>query len=90
MTYLQVKDLKKTRELWGRLERDHELIITKDGQPRAIMISIDPGDLESSLAEIRRALFSTAVGRVRRRAETLPPADDDIAQAIEESRRDRR
>lgn len=90
MTYLQVKDLKKTRELWWRLEQDRELVITKDGQPRAIMISVEPDELESSLVEIRRALFSAAVGRVRRRAETLPLADDDIVRAIEESRRDRR
>ncbi len=88
MTYLQAKDLKKTRELWGRLERNRELIITKDGQPRAIMIHVEPDDLESSLVEIRRALFSAAVGRVRRRAETLPSADDDIVQAIKESRRE--
>jgi hypothetical protein len=89
MSYLQVKDLKKTRELWGRLERDRELVITKDGQPRAIMISVEPDELESSLVEIRRALFSAAVGRVRRRAESLSLADGEIARAVKESRRDR-
>ncbi|WP_045219738.1 hypothetical protein [Desulfonatronum thioautotrophicum] len=87
MAYLRVKDLKKNRELWGRLGRDRELVITKEGQSRAIMISVEPDDLESSLVEIRRALVSASVGRVRRRSETLPPADDDIVQAIEESRR---
>jgi hypothetical protein len=89
MSYMQVKDLKKSRELWLRLEQDRELVITCDGQPRAIMIGIDPGELEAALPEIRRALFSTAVGRVRERATSLPNAEDDIALAILESRKER-
>ena len=89
MSYLQVKDLKKSRELWQRLERDRELVITRDGQPRAIMIGIEPDELEAALPEIRRALFSTAVGRVRERAENLPKAEKDIERAIRESRKDR-
>jgi hypothetical protein len=89
MSYLQVKDLKKSRELWQRLERDRELVITRDGQPRAIMIGIEPDELEAALPEIRRALFSTAVGRVRERAVNLPKAEKDIGQAIRESRKDR-
>ena len=89
MSYLQVKDLKKSRELWQRLERDRELVITRDGQPRAIMIGIEPDEVEAALPEIRRALFSTAVGRVRERAENLPKAEKDIERAIRESRKDR-
>jgi len=90
MSYMQVKDLKKSRDLWARLEKDRELIITKDGQPRAIMIGISPDEVETALAEIRRALFSTAVARVRERANRLPPADDAIEQAIQDSRKGRR
>ncbi len=90
MSYIQVKDLKKSRDLWARLERDRELVLTKDGQPRAIMIGIAPDEVESALSEIRRALFSTAVGRVRERATRLPAADDAIEQAILDSRKDRK
>lgn len=89
MSYLQVKDLKKTRELWQRLERDRELVITKDGQPRAIMIGIAPEELEAALSEIRRALFSSAVGRVRDRSSKLPAADSAIEGAIRASRKSR-
>ena len=32
MSYLAVKDLKKTRFLRERLEKERELILTKDGQ----------------------------------------------------------
>jgi hypothetical protein len=89
MPYLQVKDLKRSRELWQRLKRERELVITRDGQPCAIMIGIEPDELEVALPEIRRALFSTAVRRVRERAENLPNAESDIKRAIRESRKDR-
>ena len=81
--------MKKSRELWQRLERDRELGITRDGQPRAIMIGIEPEELEAALPEVRRALFSTAAGRVRKRAQGMPSPDEDIEQAIRGSRKTR-
>ena len=89
MSYIPVKDLKKSRDLWTRLERDRQLVITKDGQPRAIMIGIEPDELEDVLSEIRRALFSSTVGRVRARARKLPAPDKAIDAAIWNSRNPR-
>jgi antitoxin (DNA-binding transcriptional repressor) of toxin-antitoxin stability system len=86
MAYLQVKDLKKTADLWRRLAKDRELIITKDGQPRAIIIGIEPEELESASAEIRRALFSATVGRIRERSSKNPPPGDLVENAIKASR----
>jgi hypothetical protein len=86
MSYLQVKDLKKSKELWEKLEKEREIIITKDGQPKAIMIGIEPDELESSLREIRRSLFSAAVSRVRRRAYGQTGIESDVAEAVRESR----
>jgi hypothetical protein len=86
MAFMQVKDFKKSRELWKKLEREREMVVTCDGQPRAILLGIRPDELEWVQAELRRTLFSVAVGRVRRRAERLPDAQDDIAAAIAESR----
>ena len=54
------------------------------------MISIPPETVEESLREIRRALFSAAVSRVRRRADKQGiPDDAAIAAEIEQSRKDR-
>jgi len=89
MSFLQVKDLKKSRELWQRLARDRELVITRDGQPCAIMVSIAPEELDTALPEIRRALFSAAVSRVRERSTNRPGAGDAAARAIRESRKAR-
>ena len=58
MNYLAVKDLKKTRSLRERLAKERELILTKDGQPFALLIGIPAENAEGSLAEIRRAMFS--------------------------------
>ena len=54
------------------------------------MISIPPETVEESLREIRRALFSAAVSRVRRRADKQGiPDDAAIAAEIDQSRKDR-
>lgn len=90
MNYLAVKDLKKTRELWEKLASERELVITKDGKPSALMISVSPETLEESLREIRRTLFATAMSRVRKRAETAGMLDDAaIAAEIDQSRKER-
>ena len=90
MDYFDVKDLKKPRELWEKLASERELVITRDGKPSALMISVSPETVEESLREIRRALFSAAVSRVRKRAETEGRPDDEaIAAEIDQSRKER-
>lgn len=88
MHYLAARDLKKTRELWQKLADARELVITRDGRPSALMISVSPETVEDTLREVRRALFSAAVGRVRSRAEEEGiPDDAAIAAEIDQSRR---
>jgi len=87
MPYLPVKDLKKSKDLWRRLKIDNEIIITRDGQPCAILVGVEPDQTEQTLAEIRRSLFSAAIARVRERAAENPPAAGVVEKAISESRR---
>jgi len=89
MGYLAVKDLKKTRSLREKLEKERELILTKDGQPFALMIGISPDNVEESLNEVRRAMFSTAVMRARQSAIMTPPTDMEINDEILKSRKNR-
>ncbi len=89
MSYLAVKDLKKTRFLRERLEKEGELILTKNGQPFALIIGIPPENVERSLKEIRRAKFSTAVTGARQKALTDPPDLLEIDAEIQESRKKR-
>lgn len=90
MTYIAVKDLKQGGRLWEKLSAERELVITRDGRPCAILVSVGADDVEDSLAAIRRALFSAAVTRVRHRAEAKPPTAGTIEDTIRESRRTRR
>ncbi len=89
MSYLAVKDLKKTRSLRERLIKERELILTKDGQPFALIIGIPPENVEKSLAEIRRAMFSTAIMGAREKAVSNAPGQGDIDSEIMKSRRNR-
>jgi len=89
MGYLAVKDLKQTRSLREKLEKERELVLTKDGQPFALMIGISPDNVEESLNEVRRAMFSTAVMRARQRAIMTPPTDMEINDEILKSRKNR-
>jgi hypothetical protein len=89
MSYLAVKDLKKTRYLREKLAEERELILTKDGQPFAVLIGISPDNLETSLNEIRRARFSAAVRRARQKGAASPPHSGMIEDEIRASRNDR-
>ena len=89
MSYLAVKDLKKTRLLREKLDKERELILTKDGQPFAVIIGIPPENIERSLAEIRRARFSSAVMGAREKAVLNPPDQEDVDAEIRNSRKKR-
>lgn len=82
MVYMAVKDLKKTREVRTKLDAEGELILTKDGSPFAMMIGIEADCAEDSLREIRRALFSSAVLRGRRKAAEHPSVEQDLEAQI--------
>ena len=82
MTSIAVKDLKRPRELRATLERAREVVVTKDGRPFAIMIGVDPEGADDTLREVRRALFSTAVRRARRRATQAPISAAEIQAEV--------
>ena len=86
MNYLAVKDLKKTRELWSNLELEKELIITRDGKPSAILVSITPEIVEESLIEIRKALFSISLSRTRKKGSLKLISEKEIESIVSESR----
>ena len=89
MTSIAIRDLKRPRELRASLDREHELVVTKDGRPFAIMIGTDAEAADDTLREVRRALFSCAVLRARRRAVGTPPTGAEIAAEVTAVRRSR-
>ncbi|NLE25354.1 MAG: hypothetical protein GX625_08430 [Clostridiaceae bacterium] len=89
MNYIAVKDLKNSKSLREKLEKERELILTKDGQPFALMVGISADSLEESIREIRRALFSKAITRGRKKAIINKIDETDIASLISDSRKSR-
>ncbi len=89
MSYVTVKDLKQTRNLWKQLDEKRELVITRDGKPCAILVGVNADSCDESLAEIRRGLFSAAVSRIRRQAKGQPVSSEQVAEMISESRKAR-
>jgi hypothetical protein len=89
VTYLTVKDMKQTRDLWKRLGDERELVITRDGKPCAVMVEVGPDTCEDTVSEIRRALFSSAVSRIRRQASGREISQNEVDSVIAESRQAR-
>ena len=89
MSYIAIKDLKNSRALRERLKKERELILTKDGQPFALLIGITADDLEDSLKEVRRAMFSKAVARARTKAAISEINDIELDEVITKSRKSR-
>ncbi len=80
---MAVNELKRSKNLWARLAKEKEVVLTKDGKPGALMLEVTPENLETVVSAVRAALFSEAVSRVRRRAaERGVPSDDDILAEI--------
>jgi hypothetical protein len=89
MSYLAIKDLKNSRSLRERLDKESELIITKDGQPFALLIGVTEDNVEESLSEVRRAMFSMAVSKARKKEALSPSKESDIEKEIVKSRKSR-
>jgi len=89
MTYIAVQELKRTGDIWKKLAQERELVVTREGKPCAILVGVTPEGVEGALAEIRRALFSSAITRARQIAAKRPTAPDAIATVIRQSRRAR-
>lgn len=87
MDYMAVSELKHSKNLWTRLSKDKELVLTKDGKPGALMLGVTPENLETVVRAVRQALFSEAVSNIRRRAtEGGVPTEAEIQAEIEAAR----
>jgi antitoxin (DNA-binding transcriptional repressor) of toxin-antitoxin stability system len=66
MNFLSVRDLRtKSAAVWKALPKEREFVVTNNGRPVAILASVGEGDLEESLAAIRRARAMEAVATLQ-------------------------
>ena len=62
MKFITVRDLRgRPAEVWTKLSRDKELVLTSNGKPIAILSAVSEDTLESSLVAFRQARAIAAV-----------------------------
>jgi antitoxin (DNA-binding transcriptional repressor) of toxin-antitoxin stability system len=94
MEFVSARDLRiQPGQVWQRLSKSGELIVTWNGKPIAVLSSVDEGTLEQTLAAFRRARAQLAVSRIRATAQASG-ADrltlDEIDAEIRAARKTRR
>lgn len=92
MEYVTIRDLRlKPADVWDKLRRQRELILTSNGKPIAVIAGINEEDVEETVAALRRARAQAAVSHMRRAAAeagldrmTMEEIDAEIAAARRE------
>jgi antitoxin (DNA-binding transcriptional repressor) of toxin-antitoxin stability system len=62
MKFITVRDLRgRPTEVWTKLSRDKELVLTSNGKPIAILSAVSEDTLEGSLVALREARAIAAI-----------------------------
>jgi antitoxin (DNA-binding transcriptional repressor) of toxin-antitoxin stability system len=69
LKFLSIRELRSNiAGIRKDLERDREIVLTVSGKPFAVLVAVDPSDMERDLLEIRRARARRAIENIRRTA----------------------
>jgi antitoxin (DNA-binding transcriptional repressor) of toxin-antitoxin stability system len=69
MKFITVRDLRgRSGQVWNKLAREREVILTSNGKPIAILSAVTEDTLEESLAAVRRARAVAAVETLQRKS----------------------
>lgn len=94
MNFYTVRDLRThPRVVWEKLSETHEVIITNNGKPSALMIEIDDENLEDVLASVRQSMAMRAVNKLRLasiRSGRSEMTSEDIDAEISKVRKEKR
>ena len=88
MNFYSIRDLRTdAKSLWQTINEGDEAIITNNGKPAAVMISIPEGFFDESIQAIRQARAMIALNSMRIRASRDGyKTDDEINTLITEAR----
>ena len=92
--FITIRDLRaNTARLRKDLEDEHEVVVTANGRPFAIMTRVSGDDVEAEVKAIRNARAQAAVSRIRARARaegTDQLSTEEIDAVVATSRRETR
>ena len=88
MNFYSIRDLRTdSKSLWQTINDGDEAIITNNGKPAAVMVSIPEGYFDESIQAIRQARALIALNSMRIRASRDGyKTDDEINTLIAEAR----
>jgi len=67
--FISVRELRgRSAEVWRRLGKEGELVITSNGKPIALLTPTDEDNFEDSLRELRRVRAMDAIATLQRRS----------------------
>ena len=95
MDFISIREFRtQPGKIWEKLAGAHQLVVTRNGKPFAILTETSPADLEADLQDMRRARFGRALAGIRTEARkkgldklSLDQVNDIIRNA-REARRD--
>ncbi len=62
MQFVTVRDFRShSAQIWERLRKEQEMVVTLNGKPIAVLSPVDEGNLEESLKLLRRVRSTIAV-----------------------------
>ncbi|MBI5482771.1 MAG: type II toxin-antitoxin system Phd/YefM family antitoxin [Deltaproteobacteria bacterium] len=80
MKFVTVRDLRlKPRELWEKLKAEHEVVLTSNGRPVAILAGVDEDTFEDTVSALRRLRAMRALDRIHRHS--IARGLDRVSQA---------
>ena len=94
MDFISIREFRtQPDKIWEKLVRTHQLVVTRNGKPFAILAETSSADLEADLQEMQRARFGRSLAGIRAEAQkkgldklSLDQVNDIIRNAREERR----
>ena len=66
MEFITVRDLRtRPAQIWEKLRQQRDQVLTSSGRPIAVLRHVDEGEVEETLAALRRAHAQAALSRLR-------------------------
>ncbi len=90
MDFLTVRELRtSTKSILDKLEKNGEMVVTNNGKPVALMLSLTDGEFDNMSRAVRQARAIISINNMRMTAaENGYMTDDEIEAEIKAARRE--
>ncbi|MCL2200107.1 MAG: hypothetical protein FWB80_14435 [Defluviitaleaceae bacterium] len=90
MDFITIRDF-RSASVWDRLSKQDEMVLTNNGRPAALVLTIADGNFEEILSSVRQAKAMRALNSMRMEAaERGFLSEEEIESEIQAYRREKR